>query len=202
MVFLGFPAVDLLLPYYVSIFLEDIIGQNRSLYCCTQASASCHQATTTPHLRQISSCVLFFCVSSPGNVGRIHAFYLLQCESALSAWRNTLNIGIEVGIYDKSIPYICSPIPGSGIAPFFQIKSDGNAFYLPFNIFLFLIRLPILLSVSLSYFLVLQWLPIGSLGKKACLWIMIGTPGIWWIDLQIDGVKKGYVQTRMCLAWS
>jgi hypothetical protein len=23
------------------------------------------------------------------------------------------------------------------------------------------------------------------------LWVMLGTPGIWWIDLQIDGVKKG-----------
>ncbi|KKY20780.1 putative vacuolar protein sorting protein [Phaeomoniella chlamydospora] len=34
-------------------------------------------------------------------------------------------------------------------------------------------------------------MPIGSLGKKASLWCIIGTPGIWWIDLQIDGVRKG-----------
>ena len=39
----------------------------------------------------------------------------------------------------------------------------------------------------------LQWLPIGSLGKKASLWLILGTPGVWWIDLQIDGVKKGCV---------
>ena len=39
----------------------------------------------------------------------------------------------------------------------------------------------------------LQWLPIGSLGKKASLWLILGAPGVWWIDLQIDGVKKGFV---------
>lgn len=39
----------------------------------------------------------------------------------------------------------------------------------------------------------LQWLPIGSLGKKASLWSILGAPGVWWIDLQIDGVKKGCV---------
>lgn len=27
--------------------------------------------------------------------------------------------------------------------------------------------------------------------KKAVLWMILGIPGIWWIDLQIDGVKKG-----------
>lgn len=50
-----------------------------------------------------------------------------------------------------------------------------------------------MLTVTLSYFFVLQWLPIGSLGKKASLWLILGVPGVWWIDLQIDGVKKGYV---------
>ena len=51
-----------------------------------------------------------------------------------------------------------------------------------------------LLTFALSYFIVLQWLPIGVLGKKAALWSILGIPGIWWIDLQIDGVKKGYEQ--------
>lgn len=53
-------------------------------------------------------------------------------------------------------------------------------------------RLPLLITAFVAYFCVLQWLPIGSLGKKASLWVMLGIPGIWWIDLQIDGVKKGY----------
>lgn len=45
--------------------------------------------------------------------------------------------------------------------------------------------------MSFTYFLVLQWFPLGSLVKKAILWTILGIPGIWWIDLQIDGVKKG-----------
>jgi len=44
----------------------------------------------------------------------------------------------------------------------------------------------------LAYFIVFAWLPIGSLGRKAALWCILGIPGIWWVDLQIDGVKKGY----------
>lgn len=43
----------------------------------------------------------------------------------------------------------------------------------------------------MTYFLFLQWFPLGSLFKKALLWLILGIPGIWWIDLQIDGVKKG-----------
>lgn len=64
---------------------------------------------------------------------------------------------------------------------------------MPFHVFLFFVRLPILITVILGYFLILQWLPIGSLGKKASLWLILGVPGVWWIDLQIDGVKKGYI---------
>ncbi|MCJ1389189.1 hypothetical protein MMC18_002044 [Xylographa bjoerkii] len=90
---------------------------------------------------------------------------------------------------------------GSGIAPFFPIPTQPSGLYLPFHIFLFLFRIPILLTVTLSYFIILQWLPIGSLGKKASLWLILGTPGIWWIDLQIDGVRRGslakYHQTRL-----
>ncbi|KAI9926372.1 hypothetical protein MW887_004136 [Aspergillus wentii] len=28
-------------------------------------------------------------------------------------------------------------------------------------------------------------------GKKASLWCILGVPSIWWIDLQVDGVRKG-----------
>jgi 1-acylglycerol-3-phosphate O-acyltransferase len=56
---------------------------------------------------------------------------------------------------------------------------------------------PLLIIFALSYFLVLQWLPIGILGRKAGLWCILGIPGIWWIDLQIDGVKKGYDHTGL-----
>ena len=80
---------------------------------------------------------------------------------------------------------------GSGIAPFFPVQTQASGLYLPVHCFLFLLRLPILFAFTLSYFVVLQWLPIGSLGKKASLWAILGVPSIWWIDLQIDGVRKG-----------
>ncbi|EEH11733.1 conserved hypothetical protein [Histoplasma capsulatum G186AR] len=85
---------------------------------------------------------------------------------------------------------------GSGIAPFLPISSQHSGIYLPFHIFLFCMRLPLLITAFAAYFCVLQWLPIGSLGKKASLWVMLGIPGIWWIDLQIDGVKKGSLASQ------
>jgi 1-acyl-sn-glycerol-3-phosphate acyltransferase len=80
---------------------------------------------------------------------------------------------------------------GSGIAPFFPVSSESAGLYLPVHIFLFLFKLPFLFTISTTYFLFLQWFPLGSLFKKAILWMILGIPGIWWIDLQIDGVKKG-----------
>lgn len=80
---------------------------------------------------------------------------------------------------------------GSGIAPFFPVTSTPAGIYLPVHIFLFALRLPFFITIATTYFLVLQWIPLGSLTKKAFLWMILGIPGIWWIDLQIDGVKKG-----------
>lgn len=80
---------------------------------------------------------------------------------------------------------------GSGIAPFFPITSPASSVYLPMHVMLFLVKLPLFLAIATTYFLVLQWLPLGVLVKKAMLWTILGAPGIWWIDLQIDGVKKG-----------
>lgn len=82
-------------------------------------------------------------------------------------------------------------LSASGVAPFLPIPTQPSGGYIVLHVLLFFIRLPLLLSVVFSYFTILQWLPIGSLGKKAALWLMLGIPGIWWIDLQIDGVKRG-----------
>ena len=82
---------------------------------------------------------------------------------------------------------------GSGIAPFFPIPTQPAGYALPVHVFLFVVRIFFLVPLTLAYFLLLSWLPIGSLGKKAVLWCMLGVPGIWWIDLGVDGVKKGYV---------
>ena len=87
---------------------------------------------------------------------------------------------------------------GSGIAPFLPIRAQPSGIYLPFHAFLFFCRVPLLFASSLFYFLILQWLPLGPLFKKAALWLIIGIPGIWWIDLQIDGVRKGYVSCGLC----
>jgi hypothetical protein len=83
--------------------------------------------------------------------------------------------------------------PGSGIAPFLPIPSEPLGLQAPLRVFLFCFRLPLFIFVTLSYFSILQWLPIGSLGKKAALWCILGVPSIWWIDLQVDGVRKGFV---------
>jgi hypothetical protein len=36
-----------------------------------------------------------------------------------------------------------------------------------------------------------QWTTPGTLLRKANLWCIIGIPGIWWVDLQVDGVRRG-----------
>lgn len=86
---------------------------------------------------------------------------------------------------------VLTPTLGSGIAPFLPIPTESLGLQAPLRVFLFCFRLPLFLFVTLAYFVILQWLPIGSLGKKAALWCILGVPSIWWIDLQVDGVKKG-----------
>ena len=84
---------------------------------------------------------------------------------------------------------------GSGIAPFLPIPAQPSGYQFPLRVFLFFFRLPLFIFVCFTYFAILQWFPIGSLGKKASLWCILGVPSIWWIDLQIDGVRKGCVAT-------
>ncbi|KAI9887120.1 MAG: hypothetical protein M1823_001027 [Watsoniomyces obsoletus] len=80
---------------------------------------------------------------------------------------------------------------GSGIAPFLPVPRQSSSAYLPVLVFIFVLRCPIFIAVTVGYFLVLQWLPVGSLARKALLWMILGVPGIWWVDLRIDGVKRG-----------
>jgi 1-acylglycerol-3-phosphate O-acyltransferase len=55
----------------------------------------------------------------------------------------------------------------------------------------FILRLPLLVTYCVAYFLVLDHLPLPQLLRKLQLWTMLAIPGIWWIDLQLDGVKRG-----------
>lgn len=41
------------------------------------------------------------------------------------------------------------------------------------------------------YFLFLAHIPLPLALKKLLLWGMLGIPGVWWVDLQLDGVKRG-----------
>ncbi|KAI9762976.1 MAG: hypothetical protein M4579_000039 [Chaenotheca gracillima] len=88
---------------------------------------------------------------------------------------------------------------GSGIAPFFPVPSQVTTAWLPVHALLFAIRLPIFVSFVVVYFLLLQFIPLGSLFKKAMLWSILGVPGVWWIDLQIDGVKRGSLAKQHAL---
>ncbi|KAF2456584.1 hypothetical protein BDY21DRAFT_372650 [Lineolata rhizophorae] len=80
---------------------------------------------------------------------------------------------------------------GSGIAPFFPVPTQPSGLRLPLHVFLFCVRVPLVFAGLLFYVLVLTWLPIGNLLKKATLWFVLGVPGIWWVDLQLDGVRRG-----------
>ena len=31
----------------------------------------------------------------------------------------------------------------------------------------------------------------GTTAKKCVLWVILAVPGVWWVDLQVDGVKRG-----------
>jgi len=42
-----------------------------------------------------------------------------------------------------------------------------------------------------TYFAALQYLPLPTVARKLLLFLMMGIPGIWWVDLQLDGVKRG-----------
>lgn len=79
------------------------------------------------------------------------------------------------------------------MAPFFPVTTESSKIALPFHLFLFACRVPLLFTAAVVHFLLLSWLPVGSLVRKAALWLILGIPGVWWIDLQIDGVKRGCV---------
>ncbi|KAK1573922.1 acyltransferase [Colletotrichum navitas] len=81
---------------------------------------------------------------------------------------------------------------GSGISPFIPVKTGLSPVSSVFHAFLFLVRLPIFITYVAAYFLFLQHLPFLPVAvRKVLLWGMMGIPGIWWVDLQLDGVRRG-----------
>ncbi|KAK4240166.1 hypothetical protein C8A03DRAFT_42291 [Achaetomium macrosporum] len=80
---------------------------------------------------------------------------------------------------------------GSGISPFIPVTTPSSLPATALHAFLFLVRLPFFLFTSIGYFLILQHLPLPALIRKLLLWCILAIPGIWWVDLQLDGVKRG-----------
>ncbi|KAK4044898.1 hypothetical protein C8A01DRAFT_31085 [Parachaetomium inaequale] len=81
---------------------------------------------------------------------------------------------------------------GSGISPFLPVTTESSLPATLFHAVLFLFRLPIFLAYSTAYFLVLHHLPfLPTVLRKLLLWSLLAIPGVWWADLQLDGVKRG-----------
>jgi hypothetical protein len=86
------------------------------------------------------------------------------------------------------------PHAGTAIAPFLPVPPAPVSFaWTPVHVFLFLVRLPIVLSLSVLFFGLIEWLPVGGTIRYAVLWALLGATGVWWVDFQVDGVKRGYV---------
>ncbi|KAI5468071.1 hypothetical protein BGZ63DRAFT_345049 [Mariannaea sp. PMI_226] len=79
----------------------------------------------------------------------------------------------------------------TGIAPFLPVTTPLSAFSTITHGIIFLFRLPFFVTYFLGYFLFFHWLPLPVIFRKIALWGMMGIPGIWWVDLQLDGVKRG-----------
>jgi 1-acyl-sn-glycerol-3-phosphate acyltransferase len=58
---------------------------------------------------------------------------------------------------------------------------------------LFLFRLPFFFTYAFTYFVFLHLLPLPVFARKIALWGLMAIPGIWWVDLQLDGVKRGHL---------
>lgn len=56
---------------------------------------------------------------------------------------------------------------------------------------LFPIHLSLFVTYAAFYFLLLRHLPLPAAVRKLFLWCLMGASGIWWADLQLDGVKRG-----------
>lgn len=79
----------------------------------------------------------------------------------------------------------------SGIAPFLPNTVPDSTLATILHSFLFLFRLPFFLFFFAFYFTVSSVIPLPVVLRKLGLWSLMGIPGIWWVDLRIDGVRRG-----------
>ncbi|KAJ6437678.1 vacuolar protein sorting protein [Purpureocillium lavendulum] len=79
----------------------------------------------------------------------------------------------------------------TGIAPFLPVSTPLSVVSTLTHGLLFLFRLPFFLTYAASYFVLFHYLPLPVIARKVALWGLMAIPGIWWVDLQLDGVKRG-----------
>ncbi|KXJ84924.1 hypothetical protein Micbo1qcDRAFT_154576 [Microdochium bolleyi] len=80
---------------------------------------------------------------------------------------------------------------GSGISPFIPTTTPTSAIYNIFRGVIFVFRLPLFLICVAIYFLLLAQLPLPLAARKLLLWGLLAIPGVGWVDLQLDNVKRG-----------
>ncbi|KAI1825634.1 hypothetical protein F4861DRAFT_537882 [Xylaria intraflava] len=80
---------------------------------------------------------------------------------------------------------------GSGVAPFLPTLIPISTTTKLIGICLFVLRLPLFATYCALYFIILDHLPLPQFMRKILLWTMLGIPNIWWVDLQLDGVRRG-----------
>jgi 1-acylglycerol-3-phosphate O-acyltransferase len=85
---------------------------------------------------------------------------------------------------------------GSGISPFLPHQSQVTSAAIVGNTILFLFRLPLFVLVGGFFFLLLAHLPVPRVIRKVYLWCLTTVSGIWWKDLQVDGVKRGHLSEQ------
>lgn len=85
---------------------------------------------------------------------------------------------------------------GSGVSPFLPVTTPSTTLSAVPRVFVFLLRFIPFVAYAAVYFLFLQFLPLPAAVRKILLWTLMGIPGIWWVDLQIDGVKRGHLSQQ------
>ncbi|KAJ1329259.1 1-acylglycerol-3-phosphate O-acyltransferase [Microdochium nivale] len=80
---------------------------------------------------------------------------------------------------------------GSGISPFIPTTTPTSSVYNIVRAAVFVFRLPVFLTCVAVYFLLLVHLPLPLGARKLLLWGLLAIPGVWWVDLQLDNVKRG-----------
>ncbi|EJP62336.1 acyltransferase-like protein [Beauveria bassiana ARSEF 2860] len=79
----------------------------------------------------------------------------------------------------------------TGIAPFLPVTTTLSTVSAAYHGLIFALRLPFFLTFAVGYFAFFHHLPLPVIARKVALWCLLGIPGIWWVDLQLDGVKRG-----------